>query len=170
MSVLLLLLMVAVVTAVVLGRGAGTYGRRPYLAAGPAAAAARRPPRAGAPFRAVAAVAGAGAVLLYAWGALCVGFAVMQAEDGGTGSSPMPPCRSGVSPEQAGRVIDYEASLLPPRFRCETTDGGGYDSAEVPGYAGPGAAVLALTAVAGAVAAGWATGRRARASARKAVR
>ncbi|MFE5397623.1 hypothetical protein ACFQ9U_24075 [Streptomyces sp. NPDC056568] len=163
MSVLLLLLAIAVVTAVVLGRNADTLGRRPYPATRPAAPG---PPGAGAPWRALAGVAGAGAVLLYAWGALCVGFAVMGAEDGGTDSSPMQPCRTGVSQELSGRVIDYDASLLPLGFRCETTDGGGYDSAEIPGYANPGVAVLALTAVAGAVVARRAAGRQARAAAR----
>jgi hypothetical protein len=162
-SVLLLLVAIAVGTAVVLGRNADTFGRRPYPAARPAAPGR---PGAGAPWRAVAGVAGAGAVLLYAWGALCVGFAVMEAEDGGTGSSPMRPCRTGVSQELSERVIDYDASLLPLRFRCETTDGGGYDSADIPGYANPGAAVLALTAVAGVVAARRAAGRQARAAAR----
>ncbi|MFJ8543541.1 hypothetical protein ACIRFH_16270 [Streptomyces sp. NPDC093586] len=165
MLALLLLVLVAVVTAVLLGRGAGTYARRPGGEAGvPAAVPA--PPGAGASFRVLAAVAGGAAALLYVWGALGVGFAVMGAEDGGAGSSPMRPCRTGVPPELSGRVVDYSVSYLPLRFRCETTDGDWYASADVPGYVNPGVAVLASAAVASAVAAGCATGLRARAAAR----
>jgi hypothetical protein len=160
---LLLLVLVAVVTAVLLGRGSGTYPR-PRAAASVAVVPAPRRP--GAPFRVVAGIAGGAAALLYLWGLLCVGLAAMQAEDGGAGSSPMPPCRTGVSPELSGRVVDYSVSYFPLRFGCETVDGETYDSADVPGYVTPGVAVLALTAVAGAVAAGRATGRRARAAAR----
>ncbi|MCF2436780.1 hypothetical protein LV779_32365 [Streptomyces thinghirensis] len=64
-------------------------------------------------------------------------------------------------------MIDYDASLLPLGFRCETADGDGYDSADIPGYVNPGVAVLALTAVAGAVAAGCTTELRARAATRE---
>ncbi|MET7274232.1 hypothetical protein ABZS59_24005 [Streptomyces flaveolus] len=162
--IVLLLVLVAVSTAVVLGRGNGTYPRRPYPVAGPPGVPALRGP--GAPLRVVAAVAGGAAALLYVWGALCVGTAVMQAEDGGTGSSPLRPCRTGVSPELSGRVVDYSVSYLPLRFRCETGDGDGYASADIPGYVNPGLAVLALTAVASAVAAGCATELRARAERR----
>ncbi|WP_077798538.1 hypothetical protein [Streptomyces sp. JHA26] len=162
--IVLLLVLVAVVTAVALGRGTGTYPRHPRTATGPPGASAPRGP--GAPFRVVAAVAGGAAALLYVWGALCVGSAVMEAEDGGAGSSPMRPCRTGVAPEVSGRVVDYSVSYLPLRFRCETGDGDGYASADVPGYVNPGAAVLALTAVASAVAAGCATELRARAERR----
>ncbi|GAA5209360.1 hypothetical protein [Streptomyces thinghirensis] len=163
MSVLLLFVLVAVVTAVVLARRPGTY-------AGPAPeafAAAPEPVRPGGGFRVLAGCAGAAAALLYVWGALCVGFAVMEAEDGGTGSAPLRPCRTGGPPELSGRVIDYDASLLPLGFRCETADGDGYDSADIPGYVNPGVAVLALTAVAGAVAAGCTTELRARAATRE---
>ncbi|MFI8951296.1 hypothetical protein ACIGO6_32855 [Streptomyces sp. NPDC053750] len=161
--ILLLLALVAVVMAVLLGRRS-TYPRCPAPEAGaPGVPAPRRP---GAPFRVVAAVAGGAAALLYAWGLVCVGFAVMEAEDGGTGSSPMRPCRTGVSPELSGRVIDYSVSYLPLRFSCETVDGEAYDSADIPGYVNPGVAVLALTAVASAVGAGYATELRARAAAR----
>ncbi|MEU9591883.1 hypothetical protein AB0D84_19505 [Streptomyces sp. NPDC048193] len=161
--IVLLLVLVAVLAAVVLGRGTGTYPRRPYPAAGPPGAPAPRRP--GAPFRVAAAVAGGAAALLWVWGALCVGSAVMGAEDGGAGSSPMRPCRAGVSPELSGRVVDYSVSYLPLRFRCETGDGDGYASADVPGYVNPVLAVLALTTVA-AVAAGWATERHPRAGRR----
>ncbi|WP_318218028.1 hypothetical protein [Streptomyces sp. SCL15-6] len=162
--IVLLLVLVAVSTAVVLGRGAGTRLRRPYPAQGPPGV--RAPRRPGAPFRVVAQVAGGAAALLYVWGALCVLSAVMEAEDGGTGSAPMRPCRTGASPELSGRVVGYSVSYLPLRFRCETGDGAGYASADIPGYVNPGLAGLALTAVASAVAAGWATELRARAERR----
>ncbi|MCM1942371.1 hypothetical protein NC239_29635 [Streptomyces sp. G3] len=162
MLALVPLVLVAVVTAVVLRRGAGAYPRARL----PPAALAPAPRKPGAPFRVVAAVAGWAAGLLYVWGLVCVGFAAMEAEDGGTDSAPPRPCRTGVSPELSGRVVDHSVSYLPLRFRCETADGGAYDSADVPGYVNPGVAVLALTAVAGAVAAGWATESRARAAAR----
>ncbi|WP_328656815.1 hypothetical protein [Streptomyces sp. NBC_00334] len=164
MPALLLLVLVALVTAVVLRRGAGTYPRRPVAAVPAAAVAGPRGP--GAPFRILAGAAGGAAVLLYLWGALCVGLAVMQAEDGGAGSSPPLPCRAGVSPELSGTVVGHSASYLPLGFRCETPDGDGYASADIPGYLNPGVAVLALTAVGGAVAAGFATERQARAAAR----
>ncbi|MET9775802.1 hypothetical protein ABZ023_16390 [Streptomyces sp. NPDC006367] len=161
MLALLLLVLVAVAAAVLLGRGSGTYPRA--AASGAVAPVPRRP---GAPFRVVAGTAGGAAALLYLWGLLCVGLAVMEAEDGGTGSAPLRPCRTGAPPEPAGRIVDYSVSYLPLGFRCETADGDGYDSADVPGYVDPGVAVLALTAVASAVAAGYATELRARAAVR----
>ncbi|AQS70247.1 hypothetical protein [Streptomyces pactum] len=164
MFALLLLVLVAVVTAVVLGRRAGTYARTAPEDAAPA------PARPGGGFRVLAGCAGAAAAVLYAWGALCVAFAVMEAEDGGTGSAPLRPCRTSEHPELSARIVDYSASYLPLRFRCETADGDGYDSDNVPGYVNPGVAVLALTAAAGAVAAGYATESRARAAARKEAR
>ncbi|WP_309141821.1 hypothetical protein [Streptomyces griseicoloratus] len=147
----LLLALVGVVTAVALvGHGAQTLARR---APGPAAAG-----RPGAGLRALAGFAGAAAVVLYAWGALCVAGAVMSAEDGGAGSSPMPPCRTAGNPELSARVVDYSVSYPPLRFRCETSDGDGYASDEVPGWVNPAVAALALAAVGGAVAAGYANG------------
>lgn len=164
MLALVLLVLVAVVTAAVLRRGAGAHPRRPAPGAVAVEPVPRRP---GAPFRVVAGVAGGAAALLYLWGVLCVGLAVMAAEDGGAGSSPPRPCRTGVSPELSGTVVGHSASYLPLGLRCETADGGGYDSADIPGYLNPGVAVLVLTAVGGAVAAGYATERRARATVRR---
>ncbi|MFE5601877.1 hypothetical protein ACFQ8O_22115 [Streptomyces coelicoflavus] len=163
MLALVLLVLVAAATAAVVRRGAGTYPRHP---AADTVAAARVPRRPGAPFRGVAGVAGGAAALLYLWGVLCVGLAAMGAEDGGAGSSPPRPCRTGVSPELSGTVVGHSASYLPLGFRCETLDGDGYDSADIPGYLNPGVAVLALTAAGSAVAAGYAAERRARAAAR----
>jgi hypothetical protein len=162
--ILLLLLLVAVATAVVLRRGSGAYPRRPVTGAG--APGVPAPPGPHAPFRVVAKVAAGAAALLYAWGLVCVGFAVMEAEDGGTGSAPPRPCRAGAPPELAVRVVDHSVSYLPLGFRCETADGDGYDSADIPGYLNPGVAVLALTAVASAVVAGYVSEFRARATAR----
>ncbi|MFH8242348.1 hypothetical protein [Streptomyces sp. NPDC018321] len=160
--ILLLLVLVAVATAAVLRRGAGAYPR--VRTASAVVPAPRKP---GAPFRVVAGVAGWAAALLYLWGLLGVGLAALEAEDGGAGSSPLRPCRAGVSPELSGQVIDYSVSYLPLRFSCETVDGESYDTADVPGYVNPGVAVLALTAVASAVGAGYATELRARAAARR---
>ncbi|MBQ0882696.1 hypothetical protein TR631_10035 [Streptomyces rochei] len=163
MPALLLLVLVAVATAVLLRRGTGTY---PPVRTFPAVGRAPREP--GAPFRVLAVVAGWAAGLLYVWGLLITGLTVLEAEDGGTDSSPLRPCRAGVSPELAGRVVDYSVSYLPLRFSCETADGGSYDSADIPGYVNPGVAALALTAAASAVAAGYASERRARAASRDA--
>ncbi|MFD4260692.1 hypothetical protein ACFWR9_24495 [Streptomyces sp. NPDC058534] len=158
---------VAVATAVVVLRATPNRARRDGR--GSAAAPVPQPaasPAAGAPFRVLAGCAAAGAVLLYAWGVLCVAFAVMEAEDGGTGSAPLRPCRTDEHPELSGRIVDYSVSWLPLGFRCETADGDGYTSDDVPGYVNPGTAVLALTAAGSAVAAGYATEPRARAAAR----
>ncbi|WP_328559740.1 hypothetical protein [Streptomyces coelicoflavus] len=153
--VLLLLLIVAVVTAVGLtGHGASVLAAR-----------RARGPGAGRVPRALAAFAGAGAVAVYAWGLLHVTGAVMES-GGGAGSAPAPPCRMPGYEERALHVVDQSVSFLPLGFVCETTDGADYTSDDVPGYVNPATAVLALTAVAGAVAAGYATERRARAAAR----
>ncbi|MCW5249455.1 MULTISPECIES: hypothetical protein [unclassified Streptomyces] len=175
MLVLLLLVLIAVVTALVLRRAAPAPPERVprcvrgARATGAASACPAVPPayrRAGARLRAVAGCAGVGAAALYAWGALSVAWAVVEAEDGGTASAPMAPCRTGAEPERAARVVDYSASYLPLGFLCETGDGDGYDSGEIPGYANPGVAVLGLTAAAGAVGAGCAGELGARAAAR----
>ncbi|MGW8635509.1 hypothetical protein [Streptomyces sp. NPDC055793] len=166
MFAVLTLLLAAGATAAVLARttrnGVRRDGTSPAAVPRPAAAS----PAAGAPFRVLAGCAAAGAVLLYAWGALCVILAVVEAEDGGTGSAPLRPCRTEAHPELSGRIVGYSVSWLPLGFRCETADGDGYTSDDVPGYVNPGTAVLALTAAASAVAAGYATEARARAAAR----
>ncbi|MFF5102269.1 hypothetical protein [Streptomyces sp. NPDC000134] len=161
MPVLLLFLAVAVVTALVLARR-GT----PYPAAPAAPAARTGPRRPGARLRVLAGCAGAAAVLLYLWGALCVAWAVMEAEDDGAGSAPMLPCRIAGHPERAARTVDYSVSWLPLDFRCETADGESYAPGSVPGYVNPGTAALALTAAAGAVAAGYTAQAHARSAAR----
>ncbi|MEU4148123.1 hypothetical protein [Streptomyces parvulus] len=153
--VLLLLVLIAVVTAVGLaGHGASVLGSR--RARGRAA---------GAPLHALAAFAGAAAVAMYAWGLLLVAGAEMSS-DGGAGSAPAPPCRMPGYEERALHVVGGSVSFLPLGFVCETSDGGDYTSDDVPGYVNPAVAVLALSAAASAVAAGYATELRARAEAR----
>lgn len=95
--------------------------------------------------RTLALLAGAAAVAVYAWGLLHVGYAVMQAEDGGTGSSPIEPCRA-AGPSLASQVDGYAVGFLPLRFECRLSTGGAYASSSVPGYVNPAAAGLALTA------------------------
>ncbi|WP_444948739.1 hypothetical protein [Micromonospora ureilytica] len=95
--------------------------------------------------RAVALLAGAATVAVYAWGLLHLGYAVMQAEDGGAGSAPVGPCRE-AGPQVASLVIDYDVSLLPLRFECRLSGGGTYVTSSVPGYVTPGTAGLGLVA------------------------
>ncbi|MCH0538547.1 hypothetical protein I3F58_03020 [Streptomyces sp. MUM 203J] len=110
--------------------------------------------------RGAAGVLGGVAVGLYAWGLLHVGGAVLDAEDGGAWSSPLPPCRSAVPPERAAGVVDYGVGFAPLRFVCETRGGGGYDAEVVPGYVNGGTLAAGLAAGACAVGAGRAGGAR----------
>ncbi|MFC9601982.1 hypothetical protein ACFTTN_00755 [Streptomyces niveus] len=95
--------------------------------------------------RSLIALLGCVAAALYTWGLIHVAGAVAQAEDGGTSSSPSPPCRS--SP-QAAHVIGYTVDYVPLRFVCETTESGGFDAKSVPGYVNPAALGFALASVA----------------------
>ncbi|MER6859323.1 hypothetical protein [Streptomyces pilosus] len=116
--------------------------------------------------RGLAALCGAGAAALYAWGLLAVLGAVVEAEDGGTDSSPVRSCRTPGWEERATAGVEitgYRVGFAPLGFTCETSDGGSYDNGDVPGYVNPGLAGLALAATASAVSAGWFTERRARA-------
>ncbi|MET7705241.1 hypothetical protein [Micromonospora sp. NPDC005413] len=91
---------------------------------------------------------------------LHLGYAVMQAEDGGAGSFPIEPCRE-AGPQRAGQVDGYEVSYLPLRFECHLSSGGAYVTSSVPGYVNPTTAVLGLiTATCGVLAA--TTAQRAR--------
>lgn len=100
--------------------------------------------------RGVAALLGAAAAFLYTWGVLHVAGSVLEAEDGGASSSPLPPCRVPGEWERALKVVDYSVDVVPLRFVCETTDGDGF-AAGVPGYVNPGVAGLVLVAVGCAV-------------------
>ncbi|MFI7414587.1 hypothetical protein ACIBU0_38690 [Streptomyces sp. NPDC049627] len=124
--------------------------------------------RAGAPtvLRGLAALAGAGACAAYAWGLLAVCGAVMAAEDGGTDSAPPQSCRTPGWEERHQRgieIVGHHVTYLPLAFVCETSDGGRYDTGDVPGYVNPAALGLALTAAGCAVGAGYSAELRARA-------
>jgi hypothetical protein len=84
------------------------------------------------------------AVLVYLWGILHLTWAVVEAEDGGTGSSPPMPCRE-AGDRVASHVIDYDVGYLPLRFVCRLNDGRSYSSSTVPVYVNPAVVVLALT-------------------------
>ncbi|MFG1843526.1 hypothetical protein ACGFH8_34415 [Micromonospora sp. NPDC049175] len=93
--------------------------------------------------RAAALLAGAATVGVYAWGLLHLGYAVLQAEDGGAGSFPIAPCRE-AGPQRASQVDGYDVSYLPLRFECHLSGGGAYVTSTVPGYVNPGTVVLGL--------------------------
>jgi hypothetical protein len=101
--------------------------------------------------RTVALLTCAGAVSLHVWGMLHVLGAVMQAEDGGTSSSPLGPCRE-AGDQIASRVVGYDVTYVWLRFGCRLGDGGTYTTSAVPGYVNPATALLGLTAFVLAVA------------------
>ncbi|WP_020121156.1 hypothetical protein [Streptomyces canus] len=114
--------------------------------------------------RGTATLAGAGALAVYVWGLLHLVGAVLEAEDGGTGSAPLPPCRGN---EQVAQVIDYSVGYLPLSFDCETTGGGSYTADVIPAYVNPAAVGLALAAVGCAVSSAYVSELRLRAEARE---
>ncbi|WKX69382.1 hypothetical protein [Streptomyces sp. XD-27] len=63
--------------------------------------------------RSLAALLGAAAAALYTWGLLHVAGAVLEAEDGGTGSSPLRPCRTPGGEERTLSVVDYTVDYMP---------------------------------------------------------
>ncbi|MGW6906516.1 hypothetical protein [Streptomyces sp. NPDC054940] len=120
--------------------------------------------------RGFAALAGAGACALYAWGLLAVCGAVLTAEDGGADSSPPQSCRTQgwwERHQQGIEIVGHSVSYVPLGFVCETSDGGSYDNGDVPGYVNPGVVGLALTGAGCAIGAGYASELRARAASRK---
>ena len=86
-----------------------------------------------------------GAVSLYVWGMLHVLGAVMQAEDGGAGSSPLGPCRE-AGDQIASHVVGYDVGYVGLSFDCRLSDGGTYTTSAVPGYVNPATALLGVTA------------------------
>ncbi|MET9792962.1 hypothetical protein [Streptomyces canus] len=114
--------------------------------------------------RGTAALAGTGAVAVYAWGLLHLAGAVLEAEDGGANSAPIPPCRGN---EQVVHVIDYSVSWLPLSFDCEMQGGGSYPAEVIPGYVNPVAVGTALAAVGCAIASAYVAELQTRAGARK---
>lgn len=111
--------------------------------------------------RGLGALMGAATAALYVWGLLHVVGAVMDAEDGGTDSAPIRPCRTPGWQEWARDpgITDYTVSYLPLRFVCETGDGGSYVTGHVPRYLNPAVASCALATVALAGFTALATGR-----------
>jgi hypothetical protein len=157
---LLLLMAAAFITAVVLlGRGFGALGRHGIRRSGP-----------GVLLRGLACVAGGAALVLYVWGMLHVALAILDAEDGGTDSAPIRPCRTAgwVERERSdGGIVDYTVDYIPLRFVCETQGGGSYAPDRVPGYLNPAVLGIGLTAVGLAVAAALESEYRARAEHKK---
>ncbi|SDL23289.1 hypothetical protein [Streptomyces indicus] len=96
--------------------------------------------------RGSAALTGAAAVALVAWGLLCVGGTVVSAEDGGADSSPIIPCRTGDADRDA-LITDYSVSYVPLGFKCTRSDGGRYLTDDVPPYVNPGIAAFGLTGI-----------------------
>lgn len=85
------------------------------------------------------------AVGVYAWGLLHVTGAVMSAEDGGTNSIPIPPCRTPGWEHRAEGIVGYRVAYVPLRFVCETDDVGDYTTS-VPGLVNPVSFLLGLGA------------------------
>ncbi|MFE9636191.1 hypothetical protein [Streptomyces sp. NPDC006463] len=112
--------------------------------------------------RGLAALLAGVAAAFYTWGLLHVAGAVVDAEDGGTDSSPLRPCRTPGQWERALTVVDYTVDYVPLRFVCETTGGGRYAAESVPGYVNPAVLGFALAAAVCAGAAAVGSERRAR--------
>ncbi|MFD7626725.1 hypothetical protein ACFV7Q_11945 [Streptomyces sp. NPDC059851] len=87
------------------------------------------------------------AVGVYAWGLLHLTGAVMSAEDGGTDSIPIRPCRTSGWEYRGEGISGYRVEYVPLRFVCETEDVGDYTTS-VPGYVNP---VFFLFGLGGAV-------------------
>ncbi|MEV6962687.1 hypothetical protein AB0M97_26615 [Streptomyces sp. NPDC051207] len=140
------LVVLVVVTGVLAGRDDGTYAGRPVVVRG----GGRGGRWSGADrLRGAAVVAGLVAGGSYLLGLAAVGLAVLDAADGGTDSAPYRPCRTEGWLERSARgieIVDYSVRYLPLAFRCETSDGGRYDSGEVPGWVNPVAVGGALLA------------------------
>lgn len=133
---LMLLALVGAVTAFALvGYGLGTLGR----------AGMRRTERE-VRLRCLGALLGAVAAAVYAWGLLLAAGAVLDADDGGTDSSPPRPCRTPGQEERALHVVGYRVDFVPLRFVCETEGGGSYAARSVPAYVTPAALGCALAA------------------------
>ncbi|WP_406021328.1 hypothetical protein OH802_19915 [Nocardioides sp. NBC_00850] len=100
----------------------------------------------GAALRALGLLAGGLALGMYAWGLVHVAGAWLDAADGGTSSSPPPPCRDHLDKARALQVAGYDVDVIPPGFSCELTDGTSVEIPVVPAYVTP--AVMALGAIA----------------------
>ncbi len=85
------------------------------------------------------------AVGVYAWGLLHVTGAVMSAEDGGTDSVPIQPCRTPGWEHWGEGIAGYRVEYVPLRFVCESDDIGDYTTS-VPGHVNPVSFLLGLGA------------------------
>lgn len=109
---------------------------------------------------AAALLAGAGAVSVYVWGMLHLLGAVFEAEDDGTDSSPLRPCRE-AGLEAAYPIDGYDVDYVPLRFNCQIDGRTAYTISTVPGYVNPATSVLGLlAAILGVLAAATAETRR----------
>jgi hypothetical protein len=99
------------------------------------------------------------AIGAYAWGMAHVGMAVLQAEDGGTDSSPLRPCRGEADAATVAQVVDYQVGLVPLRFECQLDGGGSYVTSAVPGYLNPVAGIFGVAGIAGIVFSASSAGR-----------
>lgn len=112
--------------------------------------------------RGLAALAAALALGAYGWGLLGVGGAVLEAEDGGTGSAPLRPCRAEGWEREAAAVVGYRVRWVPLEVVCETSDGGSYGSGDVPAYVNPLVFVFGVAAAGGALSCAYVGELRAR--------
>ncbi|MEL3945033.1 hypothetical protein [Streptomyces sp. LNU-CPARS28] len=130
-------------------------GRMHSTSTNPARARTFRTPHV---LRATASLAGAGALVVYAWGAL----SLLAFDDTERGAA----CVRAEDPADVTTIDRYSATYVPLRFGCHAADGTTY-SVGVPEYVNP--AALTLT-IAAAVLAGAAAVLGRRASARAAER
>jgi hypothetical protein len=98
--------------------------------------------------QAVALVAAAAAIGMYAWGLGHVVGAVFEADENGTDSSPLRPCRGEAAAETVARVNGYQVGFMPLRFECRLEGGGSYTTSSVPTYVNPATVALTLMAIA----------------------
>lgn len=115
----------------------------------------------GAASRALGLLAGGLALGTYAWGLVHVAGGWLEAEDGGTDSSPLRPCRDHLEEERALQVVGYDLDVIPPGFSCELSDGTSVEIPVVPAYVTPVVMVLGAAAVTSLVVSGRRQGRTA---------
>lgn len=146
MMILVLLIVAALVCFGLAGYGFGRLGQTGVRRA-------NRQTR----LRCAAALAGAGATAVYAWGLLCLGLAVLSTDDSGTDAFPPRPCRIGGTPEAGADVVGHRVEYLPPRYACLRQGGGSYTTDDVPGFVAPTTVGLTATAAVCALLAGTTT-------------
>ncbi|MFD9880127.1 hypothetical protein ACFWZT_01515 [Streptomyces alboflavus] len=121
-------------------------GRTHSTSANPERAQASRTPRTPHALRATASLSGAGALVVYAWGAL----SLLAFDDTERGAA----CVRAEDPADVTTIDRYSATYVPLRFGCHAADGTTY-SVGVPEYVNPAALTLTIAAavLAGAAAA-----------------